>query len=141
MVKVMRSIVCGPLAPYVAGFAAELLGQGYSRNSAEQHVCFIAHLDRWLLAEGLGVEDLRESTIKRYLMQRRAAGYVEYRSAKAMRPLLEFLAPRGVLPAEPAITLDPMEELLSRYRGYLLTERGLTLRRSPGMCTWHDPSS
>jgi len=28
MVNVMRSIVRGPLAPYVAEFAAELLGQG-----------------------------------------------------------------------------------------------------------------
>ena len=37
--------------------------------------------------------------IERYLAERRAAGYVEYRSAKAMRPLLEFLAPLGVLPA------------------------------------------
>ena len=54
MVKVMRSFVRGPLAPYVAGFAEELLGQGYTGSSAEQHVCFVAHLDRWLLAEGLG---------------------------------------------------------------------------------------
>jgi integrase/recombinase XerD len=126
MVKVMRSIVRGPLAPYVAGFAAELLGRGYTRTSAEQHVCFIAHLDRWLLAEGLGVEDLCESTIERYLLERRAAGYVEYRSVKAMRPLLEFLAPLGVLPTEPPVQFDPVEELLSQYRSYLLTERGLT---------------
>ena len=101
MVKVMRSIVRGPLAPYVAGFAEELLEQGYTRSSAEQHICFVAHLDRWLLAEGLGVGDLRESTIKRYLSERRATGYVLYRSTKAMRPLLGFLAPLGVLPAEP----------------------------------------
>jgi len=126
MVKVMRSIVRGPLAPYVVGFAGELLEQGYTRNSAEQHVCFIAHLDRWLLAEGLGAEDLGSSTIERYLIGRRVAGYVEYRSVKAMRPLLAFLAPLGVLPAEKPLPLDPVEELLSRYRGYLLAERGLT---------------
>ena len=125
MVKVMRSIVRGPLAPYVAGLAVELLGQGYTQNSAEQHVCFITHLDRWLLAEGLGVQDLGKPTIERYLGERRSAGYVEYRSAKAMRPLLTFLAPLGVLPTESPIRLDPVEELVSRYRGYLLTERGL----------------
>lgn len=125
MVKVMRSIVRGPLFPYVAGFAAGLLGQGYTRSSAEQHVCFIAHLDRWLLVEGLGVQDLSTSTIERYLLERRAAGYVEYRTAKAMRPLLEFLAPLGVLPLEPPVPLDPVEEVLSRYRSYLLDERGL----------------
>ncbi len=125
MVKVMRSFVRGPLEPYVEGFAAELRQQGYTRNSAEQHVCFVAHLDRWLLAEGLGVQDLSGSMIERYLFERRAAGYVEYGSAKAMRPLLVFLAPLGVLPPEQPIPLDPVEELLSRYRGYLLTERGL----------------
>lgn len=125
MVEVMRSIVRGPLASYVAGFAAELLEQGYTRSSAEQHVCFIAHLDRWLLAEGLGVEDLSESAVERYLIERRAAGYVEYRSVKAMRPLLAFLARLGVLPTAPPIRLDMVEDLLSHYRGYLLTERGL----------------
>lgn len=126
MVKVMRSIVQGPLAPHITGLAAELLERGYTRSSAEQHICFVAHLDRWLLAEGLGVHDLSESTIKRYLTERRAAGYVLYRSSKAMVPLLAFLAPLGVLPAEPPPSLDAVEELVGRYRDYLLTERGLT---------------
>ena len=126
MVTVLRSIVQGPLAPYVTGFCAESLGEGYTRTSAEQHVCFSAHLDRWLLAEGLGVQDLSETTVERYLIERRSAGYVEYRSGKAMRPLMEFLAPLDVLPAEPTVRLDPVEELLNRYRGYLLAERGLT---------------
>ena len=125
MVKVMRSIVRGPLAPYVAGFAAELLGQGYTRTSAEQQVCFIAHLDRWLLSKGLGVKDLSGSAFEQYLKERRAAGYVEYRSTGAVRPLLGFLATMGVLPAEQPIRFDAVEDLLSRYRGYLVTERGL----------------
>ncbi|HVH93416.1 MAG TPA: site-specific integrase [Nocardioidaceae bacterium] len=126
MVKVMRSFVRGPLEPYVEGFAAELCRQGYTRNSADGHVCFVAHLDRWLLAESLGVQDLGEATIQRYLSERRAAGYVLYLSVKAMRPLLEFLAPLGVLPTEPPTRVDAVEELVSRYRDYLLTERGLT---------------
>lgn len=126
MVKVMRSIVRGPLAPHMTGLAAELLEWGYTRSSAEQHICFVAHLDRWLLTEGLGVPDLSKSTIERYLTERRAAGYVLYRSPKAMAPLLAFLAPLGVLPAEPPPILDPVEELVGRYRDYLLTERGLT---------------
>lgn len=128
MVKVMRSFVRGPLSPYVAGLAAELLDRGYTVNSAEQHVCFVAHLDRWLSGEGLGVGDLSEETIGRYLAERRAAGYAEYRSGKAMVPLLEFLAPLGVLPTRPPAWPDPVEDVLGRYRDYLLGERGL----SPG---------
>lgn len=125
MVKVMRSIVRGPLVPFVDGFAAALLEQGYTRTSAEQHVCFITHLDRWLLANGLGVEDLDEPTMEQYLVERRAAGFVEYRSDKAMQPLLEFLSPLGVLPPKPPRRVDAVEDLLACYGDYLRAERGL----------------
>lgn len=126
MVKVLRSIVRGPLEPHVAGLAEELLRQGYTRSAAEQHVCFIAHLDRWMQAEGIGLEGLSRSTIERYLAQRRAAGYVEYRSLKALQPLLAYLAPLGVLPIPQEVPPDPVEELLGRYRAWLLVERGVT---------------
>ena len=47
---------------------------------------------------------------------------------KALRPLLDYLAPLGVLPVPAEVPPDPVEELLGRYRGYLLVERGLTRR-------------
>jgi site-specific recombinase XerD len=126
MVKVLRSFVCGPLESHVAGFADGLLRQGYSRSSAEQHVCFVAHLDRWMQAVRVGVGGLSEPVLERYLAERRAAGYAEYRSLKAMRPLLDYLAPLGVLPVPAQVRPDAVEELLGRYRDYLLVERGLT---------------
>jgi hypothetical protein len=95
MVKVLRSLVRGPLEAYVGGFAEHLLGRGYTRAGAEQHVCFIAHLDRWMHAEGVGLGGLSGSVIEQYLAQRRAAGYVEYRSERALRPLLGYLMPLG----------------------------------------------
>jgi integrase/recombinase XerD len=132
MVKVLRSFVRGPLEPHITGFAEELLRQGYSGCSAEQHVCFIAHLDRWMSAEGVGLDGLSGPVIERYLTQRRAAGYAEYRSVKALRPLLEFLAPLGVLPIQREIPPGPVAQLLGRYREYLLVERGLTAGSARG---------
>lgn len=126
MVKVLRSIVRGPLEPYVVGFVAELVRRGYSRSGADQHVCFIAHLDRWMLGEGIGVGELSEPVLRRYLEQRRAAGYREYLSVKALAPLLEYLRPLGVLPAAEPVAPGPVEQLLGCYRRYLLVERGLT---------------
>jgi site-specific recombinase XerD len=126
MVKVLRSIVRGPLESYVTGFAEGLLRQGYTRSAAEQHVCFIAHLDRWMQAEGVGLDGLSVSVLERYLAQRRTAGYVEYRSVKALGPLLEYLTPLGVLPIPQEVPPDPVEELLGRYRAWLLVERGVT---------------
>ncbi len=126
MVKVLSSLVRGPLEPHITGFAEELLRQGYARTSAAQHVCFLAHLDRWMSAEGIGLDGLSGPVIERYLQQRRAAGYVEYRSMKALWPLLDYLAPLGVLSVEEEVPPGPVEELLGRYRDYLLGERGLT---------------
>lgn len=126
MVKVLRSIVCGPLERHVVGFAEELLREGYTRSAAEQHVCFIAHLDRWMQAEGVGLDGLNGSAIERYLARRRAAGYREYRSLKAIQPLLGYLAPLGVLPVPQEVPPGPVEEVLGRYRAWLLVERGVT---------------
>src|SRR5689334_10918141 len=109
MVKVLRSIVSGPLEPYVVGFAEGLRGQGYTRTSAEQHMCFVAHLDRWMAAEGVGLDGLSQPVIGRYLAWRRTAGYAEYRSPKALRPLLDYLAPRGVLPLPEDVAPSPVE--------------------------------
>jgi integrase len=125
MVKVLSSFVRGPLEPHITAFAEELLRQGYARTSAAQHVCFLAHLDRWMSVEGIGLDGLSGPVIERYLEKRRAAGYAEYRSMKALRPLLDYLAPLGVLPVEEEVPPGPVEELLGRYRDYLLGERGL----------------
>lgn len=132
MVRVLRSIVRGPLESHVSGFAVELLRQGYSRSSADQHMCFIAHLDRWMLAEGVGLGGLSTPRLQRYLEERRAAGYREYLSVKALVPLLGYLTPLGVLPVEEPAALGPVEELLDRYRCYLLVERGLTVGTARG---------
>lgn len=132
MVKVLRSFVAGPLEPHVVGFVEELLRRGYTRSSAEQHVCFIAHLDRWMQASGVALGDLTGPVIEGYLGERRAAGYVQYRSVKALRPLLDYLAALGILPMPQEVPLGPVEELLGRYGGYLLTERGLTARTVRG---------
>jgi integrase/recombinase XerD len=43
-----------------------------------------------------------------------------------LAPLLDYLAPLGVLPAPSGVRLGPVEELLGRYGAYLLAERGLS---------------
>ena len=54
MVKVLRAVFQGPLAPHVEAFVEVLLQRGYTTTSAGQHLCFLAHLDRWLRREGKG---------------------------------------------------------------------------------------
>src|ERR1035438_3945299 len=130
MVDVLGSRVLGPLESYAPGFApgfAEgLLRQGYTVSGASQHLCFIAHLSRWVLACGRDVSALTPEVVDEYLAARHSAGYVKYRSVKAMRPLLDYLEPLDVLPELAPVALGPVDVLLERYREYLIVERGLT---------------
>ena len=48
MVLVLGCHVNGPLGSYAPGLAEELSRRGYTVSGASQHLCFIAHLDRWM---------------------------------------------------------------------------------------------
>lgn len=118
--------VSGPLADFAPGFASELLRQGYTANSARLQMNLMAHLSRWLASERLDLHRLSDTEVERYLRFRRAAGYVNYRSCKAVQPMLAYLRGLGVAPAPPtSLPEGPVEVMLERYRHYLTVERGL----------------
>ncbi len=132
MVKVLGARVVGPLESYASGLAIELSRQGYTANGATQHLCFIAHLSRWMAAAGLGISGLTPSIIEQYLASRRAAEYTNYRSAKALQPLLDYLASLGELAPAEAVTREPVDALLENWRRFLIGERGLTAATACG---------
>lgn len=121
--------VAGPLAPYAQGFRAELQRQGYTPLSAAVKVRLMAHLDRWLAREGLDVAGLTPPRVEAYFAERRAAGYVGERTARALQPLLIYLRRSGVLPVFPLpAPATPVERMLAGYREYLTVERGLSAK-------------
>jgi integrase/recombinase XerD len=121
-----RARVTGPLRQYAPGFIAELARLGYTQNSASGQMFVMAHLSRWLAAEGLDASGLMPQVAERFLAARRSAGYVLYLSPKALAPLLGYLRGAGAVP--PASAPGPVssaDALLARYQRYLVTERGL----------------
>jgi integrase/recombinase XerD len=119
--------VRGPLAGYARGFADELAGQGYTAGSTRLQLQLMAHVSRWLDAEGLGATGLTELAAERFMAARRATGCRLFRSRRALEPMLVYLRGLGVAPAPAAAgPVGPVEELLARYRRYLLVERALT---------------
>lgn len=64
---------------------------------------------------------------------RRAVGYTAYLTPKALRPLLDYLQGLGVTQRESGVgPATLVEELLERYRRYLLGERGLGIAVAHG---------
>lgn len=122
-----RVRVSGPLEVFAAGFAAELARLGYRRTPMAFQLRLMAHASRWLEREGLEPGGLTSEVVERFLSERRAAGYTNYVTARAMAPLLRYLRGLGVAPAAlPQLAVGAVEVLLGAYREYLAIERGLT---------------
>jgi integrase/recombinase XerD len=122
-----RVRVSGPLEVFASGFAAELARLGYRRTPIVFQLQLMAHASRWLGREGLGAGGLTSEVVERFLAERRAVGYTNYVTARAMAPLLGYLRGLGVAPAaSPRVAVGAVEVLLADYREYLAVERGLT---------------
>ena len=117
--------VTGPLGVFADGFAGELARLGYKPNAAANQLQLMAHLSRWMDAGQYGTAGLTPPVAEAFLAARRAAGYVMWLSPKALAPLLGYLRRLGVVPLPPPAPTTPVEALLGRYRGYLVSERGL----------------
>jgi integrase/recombinase XerD len=127
-----RVRVTGPLEIYAPGFGLELTRVGYTQNATADQLRVLAHLSRWLAAEGLGAAELTPAVGDAFLTARRLAGYTLWLSRKALRPLLEYLRELGAVRPAPIVVPTPTEALLERYREYLTSERGLARSTSRG---------
>jgi integrase/recombinase XerD len=128
----LRVRVSGPLERYVSGFRVWLSGLGYTPNSASDLLWLMAHASGWVASQRLQAADLTPRRVEEFLAVRRATGYVQWRSAKAMVPLLEYLRELGVVPVPVSQPLTPVETVLARYRDYLLDERCLAATTARG---------
>lgn len=115
----------GPLVRFAEGFRRDLVKLGHPAGVAKQHVLLMGQLNRWLLAEELGVGDLTLAVAARFLATRRGRGQRRVPTLASLSPLFGYLRSQGVLP-EPVRAETGREELLARYRAHLVDDRGLT---------------
>jgi site-specific recombinase XerD len=127
--------VDGPLAPLASGFVSELERMHYAPGSAYQQARVMARVSAWLAAEGLEASDLTPTVIARFVAELRRSGYRNARSWRGLGTLLGYLWRVGAVPAAASPAHSPMtaeEELLDRYRRYLMRERGVCAQAADG---------
>ncbi len=112
--------VSGPLAKYVAGFAAKLTAEGYTKLSLRNLVRVVAHFSRWLEAKRITVPELTRQVVDRYLRVRRRTRTC-WRSIRGLTPLLKFLGHAAIIEADRPRDSD----VVARYRASLV-DRGLS---------------
>jgi integrase/recombinase XerD len=120
-----RGHVSGPLSEYGEGFREWLFDRGYTAGSAAHQVRVMAFASRWLRVHGLGLQDVAPAVATRWAADRRAQGYVNYRSSRAFAPMLEYLDGLGVLAADGPASATAAQRMVQRYQECLRNERGL----------------
>jgi site-specific recombinase XerD len=112
--EAVRSTVSGPLAPFEAGFRAQLARAGYTPASIRGAVAAMARLSEWLEDRAFSSSGLTPQVVAHV----RIAG---------LRPVLGFLREIGEVPsADSAVDATPVEGLLAEFRSWLAEERGLS---------------
>ena len=126
-------VVPGPLAPFAAGFDAELARLGYTPDSAYGQLRLAAELSAWLASAGMGLAEVTAKTLEVFAAGRHAGGRHRGRTGRAFAPLVDYLRGLAVIPpAGDAVATGPADQLLARYRSYLISERGLQERTCRG---------
>ncbi len=126
-------VVPGPLAPFAAGFDEELARLGYTPDSAYGQLRLAAELSAWLASAGMDLAEVTAERLEGFLTGRRAGGHSRGRTGRAFAPLVDYLRGLAVVPpGVEAVATAPTDQLLARYRSYLISERGLQERTCRG---------
>lgn len=118
-------LVGGPLECVAVRFEDEWVRRGFRRKSLMNQLRLLAHLSRWLDAEGVDAGSLEPAQVEAFLTERRRT-HTGLFSRKALGPLLVWLAEEGVIRAETTVVpaaVDPPE--LVGFEEYLRRERRL----------------
>jgi len=118
--------VSGPLAPYAAGFAEWLAGQGYAPSTVGHQLTLVARLSRWLEQEEVPPPALSEAVAQRFAQSVQVTGRARP-TARAVDPVLGYLRGLGAVPLpEPPRQESPHQRLLAAYERYLSGDRSLS---------------
>lgn len=126
-----RTEVPGLLAEHLVGYRRVLAELGYSERATRSHIELLEDLSGWMQGKDLDLAGLTGDRVAEFLEARRRNGAQGLLTTFGVGPLLGYLAAADVLPSQgrPGL-VGPGAALLSRYRDYLVSERGLA---APGV--------
>ena len=123
----------GLLGPYLDDLTTTLSDLGYATKSIKGWLEVLGDLQVWLTSKSLGVAEIEESLLERFLedrkKRRQREGKVRFATvgARVVYFLLDRLREQGVLaPLQQTGDPSPLSQLYDRYSDYLIQVRGLS---------------
>ncbi len=115
----------GRMGPFIDGFEAWLLELGYTPGTVRGALKVVGQLGRWMADADIDASQLDEVLIAEFVSARRADEHRRAPSVRSLAPLLNYLRCQGVVPPEVRGPSTPVDELMGRYRAWLVIDRGL----------------
>jgi len=114
----------GRLGPFIDGYRAWLAGRGYAPGTVINMLAMAGDLGRWMDARDFAASDLDRVMVGEFRDAMRTAGMRNVPGAHGLDRLLQYLEHEGVRAAS-AVPATSVEELVQRYRRWLVGDRGL----------------
>jgi site-specific recombinase XerD len=111
------------MGPFIEGFSARLLEVGYTPLTVRNMLKDVGQLGQWMESENLEISQLTRASIEAFIDARRS-GRRRVPTVRSFAPLLEYLDSLGLLLADAEPT-TPLDDLIRRYKDWLVFERGL----------------
>jgi integrase/recombinase XerD len=121
-------VIQGPLGPWAAGIAGQLEKLGYASSTVAKHMQLVGRLSRFVDDQGLASNDLHAEVVEEFFKDLHAHHGSSWPTAKAFVWLVDLREVEVMTAATSPAPISREEELLVRYRRYLLDERGLTAK-------------
>lgn len=117
----------GPLNQFQEGYEQHLSRFGFSVSATKRHLYLMAHLSRWMKQKSVSCAGLNTESIERFFIDRRAMGYVRFRTPQGLSMLMSYLREQNIAPElVPVEISDAVDLLLEKYLEFLSSERGLS---------------
>lgn len=114
----------GRMGWFIDGYRAWLAGRGYAPGTVINMLAMAGDLGRWMDARDFAASDLDRVMVAEFRDAMRTAGMRNVPGAHGLDRLLQYLEHEGVRAAS-AVPATPVEELVQRYRRWLVGDRGL----------------
>jgi site-specific recombinase XerD len=126
----------GSVAPYIDLYLKRIEQQGFLPSSVPMQMYAIARFGKWLDRNNIGLRDLDESIVDRFLKRDRDVA----RSSEPapLRRFMAMLREIGVAAAKRPEPKNQRQTRMSDYRHYLLKERGLAESTIPSYVAFAD---
>jgi site-specific recombinase XerD len=122
-VDFLNRLRVGPLATYLDAYLKRIEGAGFLPSSVPMQLYAIARFSKWLQARQLGVREVDEGAVERFL--KRDQNVVRSGESAPLRRFLVMLRDMGLTPTSAPEPRNCRQQLIDEYGRYLSQERGL----------------